>query len=115
MGAIFREIGWGKIDGNLAVWEGEAGVYEGATNALARFVNSFGCHADDIKGGKAFVRVAFDFDKAALVAVGTSRIYFCYHTHKYKTMGLQKASTSLIDFSDSSKLIRDLQLEPLFL
>ena len=55
MGAIFGELGRGEINCDFTIWKGEAGVDEGATDTLAGFVDGFGCHADDIKGGEAFI------------------------------------------------------------
>ena len=52
---------------------------KGATHAFTGFRNGFIGHADDIEGGKAAARIAFNCDQAPIIAVGNSGVNFCNH------------------------------------
>ena len=79
VGAIFGEVGRGKVDSDAFVGEGEARGGESAFNAFAGFGDGFIGHADDIEGGEAFVHVALDFYDTAFVSVEDGRVNFGYH------------------------------------
>lgn len=82
MGAVFGEFGGGEIDGEFAIGEGKPRVNQGGTDTLARFVDGFVGHADDIESGEPLITVALNGDEMTGVAIGDGRIYFCNHGSK---------------------------------
>lgn len=65
VGSVFVELGGGEVDGEFAVGKREAGVGDGATDALASFVDGFVGHTNDREVGQATVAIAFDGDELA--------------------------------------------------
>ena len=70
------EVGGGEVNGNFAIWKGEIGVHKAASDTISRFGDGLTAHADNIKGRKAAIGIAFYFNEVAGKSGGYNGINF---------------------------------------